>query len=321
MAGFLSAIGDALKAFTAKFDKAELRKAAVLSMAENNLIGLKGILETFNPKVAQYVQLEFIKTANPQANDLRVYYKTYISSLLGQPLVIEQQGFLTSIKEVAALCIAEHQVILDRFQELFPGQNTTMTIEETRVTQALVIGYLKSIETLLRWTMCMYSLIPHPGVQSRVPGYRISYLGHTTTQVAQVVQTILTRIKGRTILNDIDTIKKNGSDVFLKNGDSTIDHYAANSDYPQTAHAFMGGFSLAVIMIYIGDFFMSFGRWYYDYLKNMREWLATKITVLQMDMAKMDPNSPEYEKARKMLDAYSAKLTEYDQKIAKSEEG
>lgn len=318
MAGILSKIGDALRALTSKFSKTELRKSAVLSLAENNILGLKGLIEAYDQKVAQYIMLEFIKNeSKSEAKNLRIHYKTFVSSLQGMALTVEHGGFLASIRELAAISIAEHQAIMDKFQEIFPGPESTVSVEDTKITQALVIGYLKSIEILLRWTMCIYSLVPNQGENSRVPGYRLMYLAEHTAQVAQVVMTILNRPKGRTILADIAAIKNGGSDVFLKAGEDTVEQYAQDGDYPATARAFLGGFSIAAVMIYIGDFFMSFSRWYSDYLVNMREWLVTKISILQMDMAKMDPNSPEYEKKKKVLEAYSAKLTEYDQKIAK----
>ena len=44
------------------------------------------------------------------------------------------------------------------------------------------------------------------------------------------------------------------------------------------------------------------------------------VSLLQMDLNNMDPTSPEYQRTVSIINAYDAKITEYDEKIIEFEQ-
>ena len=58
-----------------------------------------------------------------------------------------------------------------------------------------------------------------------------------------------------------------------------------------------------------------------QYLKNkdFKEWLENHSALLRLEVTNIDPNSPEYHRLLKIVDAYDQKIVEYDRKIASYE--
>ena len=53
------------------------------------------------------------------------------------------------------------------------------------------------------------------------------------------------------------------------------------------------------------------------YLKNrdFKEWLEQSATLLRLEANNHDPNSPEYQRLMRIIEAYDKKIVDYDRKL------
>jgi len=118
----------------------------------------------------------------------------------------------------------------------------------------------------------------------------------------------------RNIIMVVQNIRKIG-DVALYTDAATLDTYANINDYPGVSR-FMASFNP---ILFIRDALTILSNYFYKRNLTMRDWILAKIMILRMDMQRMDPQAPEYQRQQEIVQRYSDKLADFDKKIASYE--
>lgn len=313
------------KNIAAVFDKLRGRKQDggvnkndILSLIDNNLVLLRTVINTVseNADLLTYVRNNLLRSTGTDAENAALYalYDQYVKALSPMGRRLEADALLSSIYQTALAAITDHEKLRDNFASLF-NQGTDaaqVQMEQLKLTHAAIFGYINLTSLMCDW-FCFFvgGIIGQPDEALRTPAYRDQIIRTSAGTVASFVNGVLARGSTKSIIDVISDIRSKG-DLVMYSESAALDTYANINDYP-SAMQFFGSFQ--PIMFFHDRLTM----WAYNkYKRNqvMRDWLITKVAVLRMDMANVDPNSAEYQKKLAMLNKYSAYIAELDKKIS-----
>ena len=332
-------IGDALKKITTSKDKIEgINKQDILDLIDNNIVLLQTVIDTFDnhSDIFKYIQKNLLPASgsNKENHDNFSMYHDYFKQLSPIARRAETTLIFKSIRDAVGYILTDHNKIRDTFDSLF-NQGTDVseiTIEQLKLSHATIFGFINLSALLCDWFCFIYtSLVGNPEDKLRVPAYRIQVIMTSTDSVAKFVSDVVNRGAHKDILDVLAEIKSKG-DVTLYTENASLDTYANINDYPGALN-FMGSFAKILIggigvglllkkvnpILFVREFFTQ--RAHEQYKRNIatRDWMATKTAILQMDMANVDPSSPEYQKLVNVLSKYSDIIAEFDKKISEYE--
>lgn len=308
-----SRLGDALKAMYNKLaGKADPNLAAIAAAIDNIHRSAQGLVEVFQEHDALFTQLAEAHSAgrHKSTTDPKVIA---VSDRYSKQLGLRPKALFTSIQQTAALIQADAKALDKSFLKVF---GDLKTVDDVRVSHAYVFGYLTLADltlTFYKRLLYMYML----GDSERPPAYIIKALQDDVERVIGFVQSLTTvRAPGRrTILTDLEAVQKGGNNVFINVDGQTLDQYAQAKDYlPQVAETLVQGFALNP-SVWVINGLLALQRWRYERNVKMREWLVTKVAILEMELAGQT-DSAEYQKKQQVLAAYTKMIATLDKKIA-----
>ena len=295
-----------------------VNKNDILSLIDNNLVLLRTVINTVaeNADLLNYIRTNLLRSTGTDAENAELYnlYDQYVKVLSPAGRRLEADALLSSVYQTAIVASSDHEKLRDNFAALF-NQGTDaaqVQMEQLKLTHAAIFGYINLTSLMCDW-FCFFvgGIIGQPDEALRTPAYRDQIIRTSATTVAGFVNSILARGTSKSIMDTISDIRNKG-DLVMYSESASLDTYANINDYPNAMQLF-GSFQ--PIMFFHDKLTM----WAYNkYKRNqvMRDWLITKVAVLRMDMANVDPNSAEYQKKLAMLNKYSAYIAELDKKIS-----
>jgi hypothetical protein len=300
-----------------------VNKNDILNLVDNNLVLLNTVVTTFdtnNSEVIKYIQNTLMpaNNTNKDNTEQRKLYGEYFKALAPAGRRLETQLILSSIRAAAAIAITDHEKIRDNFTTLF-NQGTDVSevqLNQMKLSHAAIFGYINLSALMCDWFCFFYtSIIGRSADALRVPPYREKVIQDNGKTVASFVSDIVGRGPTKGLLDVIASIRSKG-DVALYSDAATLDTYANINDYPGAMKLF-GSFNIGLPFLFIRDLFVK--RAHDQYKRNvaMREWMITKTAILQMDLANVDPNSPEYQRLLAVLSKYSDEIARLDAAIDK----
>ena len=302
-----------------------INKNDVLDLIDNNIVVLRLVTTIFveHKSLFTYIQNELLPAnGSNKANDtLRQLYVSYVSNLKGVAQQQEHSGLLRSISLSAKLLLADHEGMRANFDALFKDgtDEGEISLEQMKLSHAAIFGFINLSSLLADW-FCFFvgQLEGAPGESMRVPAYRIGVIRDSGKTVAEFVTDVLQRGPSRGIVSLVQTVRSAG-DVAIYTNAATLDSYANINDYPGVKK-FMGSFSAFQPILWVREKIGSFARAKYKRNLAMREWVQAKLVILQMDADRMDPNSPEYQRQKQILQRYSDELARLDAQIDRYEQ-
>ena len=296
-------------------------KITILNMVDNNLVQLQTVQSLFQdyPQIITAIP-GFL--ANDLNKSLQNIYTKYCQLLNTQQRLLERNKPFQTISDTVTFVIRDHQLIRDQFNSLFDDGTDAgeITPEQFRLSHAVIMGYLILSRTLADWFSFFYGTMAGQPIEAhRDPAYRLQEITDSTQQVASFVQDVLQRGKAATIIDLVRRVRQTG-DVAVYSDAAPLSSYANAATYPGISN-YVQILSPFQAILWVRELFVQVDRYFYKRNVAMREWLQTKAAILQLDMAQIDSNSPEYQRLLKILQNYSAIIADLDKKIAKYENG
>ena len=197
-------------------------------------------------------------------------------------------------------------------------QDATVSVETLNLSSLVLLGYIKKSADYATWVMLLLAaLYAEDEASDRFTPHQMELL--TTGAVDNGRFASLNALRwGHPggLVNDVATLKKRGLDVAVKNGDIWLDELV--DDRSLTAPEQMmitAGFVNPIGVI--GSASASVGSWYVALLNSRREWIVTRMTIVQAKSRGLDETSPEYQALRKTLAKYADQITKLERQIAR----
>lgn len=316
----LSKIGAAISALLNRHKSTVIDKAAVLGMIDGNLIALDSFdrVATSSPDKLRKLYTAITQNEGSDRKTAVIIAAAYLRFSQQLDYKIKNQEakrFLSGLAVAVKMLRNDHNELKDKFVEIFGVDEATLTLEETKVTHAIILGYLERVRRAMEWINLVIGLANYPS-EDHPPGYMLEIIQNHTDKVAGTFNT--TARRGMlTLLGEIDRVKRAGGDVFVITQGTTLDHYAHDSDFHGVADEMLGFTMNPITLIQNGLILWS--RMFYDWNVETRDWVTTRMALLQLQLQGVSEDSPEYQRLLKIYQRYTAQLATLEEKIRRYE--
>jgi len=209
--------------------------------------------------------------------------------------------------------------ISEHLDKLF--EDRSIKLMNCRMSQIAVLGILEQADVLVNFTSYMLTMLVKLSDDSAndIPGYRNEYLIKHLHLVSDIINDINNQRGRYNFLADVETSRKKGNDVNVINqdGSSLSKFFRSDSNSLMMNKAISGFISSSIFNVFAWPA-EAFNRWQYNKnMKNkeMKEWIEVHVAKLRLDLQNVNPNSTEYVKLSKIIDAYDEKIKQLDAKI------
>lgn len=266
----------------------------------------------------QLVKMKLAKENSPSAK----IYDRYVSSLRGEAASKERSVPLKSLVKVNdefANLLKEIRKKLDTVIE-----EEKVDIYNVRLSTLAVLGIMKQSNTIIRFTSFLYSYLIKLSMdkQRGIPKYREAFLVEHVEEAARIVTDVLGKKGAYLFMREMNDLRQHQRDMVV-GATGKFDFYKFTTTR---------GFSISFLDNILGalgslnifgaalDAWDDYQQDRYERNKEIKEWLEQHNAILRMDLQQMDPNSPEYQRTASIIEAYDAKIAEYDEAINKFEQ-
>lgn len=299
--------------------KSSVDKSAVLSAVDNNQVLLDALVRKLatpdGAKALQRVNQALVKekASGPIATTLRDAYAGFVKALVQVPRSAERGGAFTSVVEALGALQKDHALIRSHYAQLLEQPGAEIPLEQLKVAQMVVFGYIGATNLLLQWFSYIIYLTDLPA-DTRAPGYLVAYVKDSAGPAAEVINMLASRGHNGTVLTEVERIRRDGADVYLTTNGATLAQYASPDDYTPSARAAMQGF-FRDPRLWLGDAILTIQHLRYQRNKAMKEWLEAKIALINLQQAGADPDSERYRQLEQQLAYYTQVIADYDKKV------
>ena len=283
--------------------------AAALSALENQMLR----------DWANRVKSKLKKRSNDSASKA---YDIYLTNLRGSAISAERSVPLSSLYKANKEYIGLLNEISKKIKTIL--ENDTVELHNMRMSSFAVIGLLRNSSLVARFSTYLFSYLTKisADIASNIPGYITLYLTNNAALAAKYVSDILDKKGDYLFLREVNSMKANNRDFILGLNGATATHQFLGS----------GGIVSDILenvlnaLRSLNIFTIALDKWddyklaRYEKNKELKQWMEQHVSLLQMDLNNMDPTSPEYQRTVSIINAYDAKITEYDEKIIEFEQ-
>ena len=329
MAGF-GVLGDLTKALVNTVRDSiklkSIRKEDLQQLLRENIEGHRKIeyaLLVFNDKEMKDWFREKVQPAlrNNKNNARNVIFE-YQRALKGKAASEENKRPMGSLAKANHEYVKLLENISKEVDHLVEGEQ--VTIYEVRMSHVALLGILRQSDQVLNFSNYLYTFLSRVASRTAVaiPRYRDEYMIRNCDRVAKIVSLLLNKQGPYNFLQEVDTLRKNHSDLVL--GATGTFNFLPSVNTRSFSISFLDNIASALSCLNI--FSAALDAWddyklsKYERNKEDREWLENHVALLRMDMADTDPTSPEYQKLVAVIKAYDEKIADYDRKIIEFEQ-
>lgn len=294
-------------------------KMEIYTAIDNNLALLGGFLSTVEDPgkrdlVEKMGEMLTGRPATPLDRQLAEIYREYQLSLSGPARADERELFLGSLVAAFKVFRDDHLLLQRHFVKLFDANSGKIAVDQMRVSQAVVVGYVETVTVVANWASYLIGLIGLPE-DSRPPGYMVKFLQDNGELVRTTINTLADRSRSATILSELEELKVGGHDVALVAGGVAIDTFAEDRDYSDAVQVALLGFTRSLPMM-VYDRITVIRQNQYRKNKEMKEWATQQMALIQMRLAGVDAESDDYKHQLRVVENYAAIISDLDRKIA-----
>lgn len=260
-------------------------------------------------------------SGNQNQKFLATAYHAFLNAAAVSPraAAAERSDPMMLFYNAVSVGIEDLELIRSNYSKIFDGTSSSgMTLDQMRMSNAIVLGYIESMFDMCRWGVYVLDLLFASESNNRVPPYRVTWAIDHGGDMGKVAAEIFNRSNHTTIMTLITDLRHDGNDVYIEQDGMTIDQYADDADYKPVHQAMASGFMRSTILM-VGEALILRRKEKYEQLKDMREWLASRLSLIQLQMADVDPESPEYRRLEKISQSYMDMITKHDKKLAEYE--
>ena len=218
----------------------------------------------------------------------------------------------------------------DRFRHYFAN---VRTIEDLQVKHLYILGFLMIGYRYARFIEALVAIINPTGRRDDPPKYLENDLVTVSKDVVQVIQFCmrnanssfgpaghkgLERFNGKfyDILKDLQRMGEE-KDFRIKVGSRLITDYVNPKDISAKTYEVLDS---GLIMSAVFDAVMALQKARQDLRTRKKEWLESKVAILALEMSEIDEDDPEYQKKKKIHEAYTTMVTNLEQKMRRYEQ-
>ena len=266
--------------------------------------------EEVTPKLAK---------SNTVAKDV---LKVYQKQLRAKAAQAEAKSFLLSLLQANQFLIEIMQEIDKKFDTVVDTES--ITLYNVRFSYIATLGIIKQSELVGNFTayLITYLINVNRGTENNIPKYRLVYLMSHVNEVAEIVSELLGRNGKYSFVDDIVQLRKRFQDIEFNSATNIRGFDGSLLSIPGTLLNWIYNLIPLIGSLFTG-LIDDFDEWKlnkYEEKKEMKEWMQQHVAMLRMDLDGVDKTSPEYIRLTKVIEAYDAKITEYDKEILKFEE-
>ena len=217
-----------------------------------------------------------------------------------------------------------------RFRHYFDG---VRTIDDLQVKHLYILGFLMIGYRYARFIEALVGIINPTGRRSDPPRYLEQDILKVSGDVTHVIQFCmknanasfgasghkgLERFNGKLydLLQDLSRMGEE-KDFRIKVGSRMLTDYVDPKDISSKTYEVLNA---GLIMSVVWDAAMTLSKLRQDSRTRKKEWLESKISILALEMAEIDEDDPEYQKKKKIHEAYTNMVTDLEQKLRRYEQ-
>jgi hypothetical protein len=262
----------------------------------------------------KYYQHQFDKS---NKNDVG-YIIPNIGKLLTKGALVAERDQMFGATKLAGITLLKIlSEVRKGIDKLVPGEAINMF--DCSISNVMLLGILRETDLYIKYTQCVWDHFLKTCVKqdSTVIGYRADFMKKHMDEYAKILNNAVNKDRNYSFLKDVAALKQKNQDLLLyANNRSFLDFFSPSSLTGTASHYLeqgVIGFNFLTGILSLWDDWM-----HSRYIKNkdFKEWLETSVTLLRMNASGVDPNSPEYQKLMKIIDAYDKAITDVDRKIA-----
>ncbi len=253
------------------------------------------------------------KTDSKVVNSGIEAYKDYVKGLSHHEQSIEKKSPFSTIISVLQASKNNLDQIENNFTQLFNIQNASIDETNLRSSSLVVIGYIETVSDFCTWVS---SLARHLTADDHemIPPFETKTLILKSGNFGSFASFTLSKWTGNSIIDDVKSMQKKGSDVAIKTGDEWIDTFMHDAQFSPTEQDLMSASLRSPMMMRISSS-IAHQQAKLDLLSNRKDWLIAKISLESEKMRGLDPSSHEYKKLKKATEYYSNLVSKFEQKI------
>lgn len=205
---------------------------------------------------------------------------------------------------------------------LFEG-STDVNIHTAKLSHLALFGFVESAEMYAEYVINLLSIVTYEIIENNgtreletpLP-YKYKYLDDHVHEFIAFHRSMLNG-GNKTYLDTFKSLKKSMDDIRVANS-TTGSNIDMVDDGKMMAYSrgLFGQFSLNPFK-WLGEQWNLIRNNKYMKIRSEREAILAHVSLLQLDAAKADPNSPEYAKLVKVIDSYNKLIGKMNQKLAK----
>lgn len=208
--------------------------------------------------------------------------------------------------------------LLDNVDKIITKKDYVI-IKDTRITQAIVLGVLEASRIYARFNSYLVATMAHinSGSPEKLPKYMLKYMSKNADVYIKLVNQVTTGTGIYTVINDITNVKNNAVDVPIFDGTASVQsRLIGNVLGVESIFLSILDLSLEAI-VWVGEIYVDRRHEHYADLADQKKWIENHVAILELDLANMDPNDPEYVKHKKTADYYNDKVASIDFELDK----
>ena len=259
--------------------------------------------------------------ANADANRLKMLYHLFMKGQSGAVNSQEHKGYFAAVALALQVIINDLEAIRaghsDLFSESGPAQ---IDAKDLKMSTALLLGYTDVAYKAVSWIndFCIIALDVVSGNPPGKLNYLFADMEASVLQLSMIVGEVLARRSKDTILTIAASLDARGKDAFLSVNGRSIEQYLADQDYNKDELMMVNGFIRNPI-VQIGHNYVERRQLRYAKLRDQREFLQGKISLLQRKQIVKDPNDPEVKRLQTIESAYRQELAKTQEKLDRME--
>jgi hypothetical protein len=192
-------------------------------------------------------------------------------------------------------------------------------IFNVRISFVALLGILRQSElygTYLSYLFDQLMTVAGNNKVIDIPGYRPKYLIDHYKEFIEITNLICNK-KGRySFLTEIENMKRKNANLVLYSNGQPASVFAKATDYTKSTVSYIvHGLYALNIFLWIGESIEDYKHSRYLKNQNLKQWMESHVANLRLELANIDPDSKEAVRLQKIIQAYDAKIAEYDRKI------
>ena len=260
----------------------------IISMEKDMLKSLSVALGSYDKTSMEFLTRKYYAAAKPATKDSIDYIIPGMRRKLNAKARSLEEAKTFGAAEKA---VNTYMTILSDIEKnldtLFEKEE--ITLYESKLSNLMILGMLRGADIVVNYTSYLYT-----------------YFSDTNYRYLQ----------------DIDSVKRKNADLILyANNNSFFNVLNIRAfDLNHMFHLKYGVFGFN-FFTFILSLFNDWRHTQYQKKKDLKEWLEFHNARLKQELRDTDPNSPEYARLTKVINAYDMKITDLDKKIRDYEEG